>query len=390
MSTHLRLKRSLDSGVVPSNGSLELGELAINIADRKVWVGTGGTTAPPVLLSDYFASLTGGVSAGDGITLDSNLSLTLDVEYVIDIIQQQISNAGLGGLKSGYSISLSLNTNGETIISFVEPTWSIAATTTATDIAGVPAGTSLVGLTAFQILEDILYAYQPVVVTAFNTGLGTTNIEIGTEIPSSNPVSTTWTVTNSGNAVAGGVTVLWTSTNLVSGAGYASSSGTVFSGANVGSTPRSTTYDASGNKFRSDTVNGNVVFRINVDQTQGADATTTQTYTWRSKCYYGKSTNNSLTTFTGSSLSGGGNFIVSSTTFPSSDLSLAEVNGYVYVFVHNNFTITKFFIGATDVSSTFTLQSTNTITNSLGASASYKVYRSNEELNGSFTLTIQP
>jgi len=62
--TVVKLRRSETSGVVPDNGSLALGEIAINIPDKKVWVGTGGNTAPPVLLVDYDAMIGGGGASG--------------------------------------------------------------------------------------------------------------------------------------------------------------------------------------------------------------------------------------------------------------------------------------------------------------------------------------
>lgn len=62
--TVIKLRRSETSGVVPDNGSLALGEIAINIPDKKVWVGTGGNVAPPVLLVDYDAMIGGGGASG--------------------------------------------------------------------------------------------------------------------------------------------------------------------------------------------------------------------------------------------------------------------------------------------------------------------------------------
>jgi hypothetical protein len=72
---------------------------------------------------------------------------------------------------------------------------------------------------------------------------------------------------------------------------------------------------------------------------------------------------------------------------PDTTLNFTDGAGYAYIFVHNNYTLDYFAIGAT-VQNSFTLISTSSITNSYGATASYKVYRSNSPLNGSFNLTV--
>lgn len=80
-NTVLKLKRSTTAGVTPDAGSLALGEIAINIADRKVWVGTGGEVDAPVLISDYYGSLGGGssYSEGSGININSNNEIQVDL-----------------------------------------------------------------------------------------------------------------------------------------------------------------------------------------------------------------------------------------------------------------------------------------------------------------------
>ena len=80
-NTVLKLKRSTTSGVTPTTGSLALGEVAINISDRKIWVGTGGETDAPVLISDYYGSLGGGstYTEGIGINITTNNQIQLDL-----------------------------------------------------------------------------------------------------------------------------------------------------------------------------------------------------------------------------------------------------------------------------------------------------------------------
>ena len=50
MADILQIKRSLTASTVPSAGSLNEGELAVNIADKMLWV--GDTSGDPVLLVD--------------------------------------------------------------------------------------------------------------------------------------------------------------------------------------------------------------------------------------------------------------------------------------------------------------------------------------------------
>jgi hypothetical protein len=58
MATQIRIKKSTTASSVPPAGSLAQGELAVNITDQKMWVGTGGPSDPPVLLVDYTAPIT--------------------------------------------------------------------------------------------------------------------------------------------------------------------------------------------------------------------------------------------------------------------------------------------------------------------------------------------
>jgi hypothetical protein len=92
----IKFLRSSTAGVVPVG--LTYGEIAINVADRKLYVGGTG---------------------GDSVLIDS------------------------GGSGGGTG---------------TETTWTLTAPTTAVDIAGVPVGTTFaVGTNAISILEDILY-----------------------------------------------------------------------------------------------------------------------------------------------------------------------------------------------------------------------------------------
>lgn len=93
----IKFLRSSTAGVIPVG--LTYGEIAINIADRKLYVGGTG---------------------GNAVLIDSG-------------------GSGAGGTG-------------------VETTWTLTAPTTAVDIAGVPTGTTFaVGTNAISILENMLY-----------------------------------------------------------------------------------------------------------------------------------------------------------------------------------------------------------------------------------------
>jgi hypothetical protein len=253
--------------------------------------------------------------------------------------------------------------------------WSNTATTTANDIAGIPAGTTLTNSTALQILEAILYAYQSVSITNFSIANINSNYEIG-EIVGNGNRQVTLVASNTANIVANGVTISYSTS-------YGGGSGNLLAGVQYSSFPRTAAIPS----LSSSVVNSSVTFTATIDQTTGADATSSDTTRWWSRLYYGKSGSQNTNSFTGNNLAFGGNVLITSTSMPDTTLNFTDGAGYAYIFVHNNYTLDYFAIGAT-VQNSFTLISTSSITNSYGATASYKVYRSNSPLNGSFNLTV--
>lgn len=73
MPVILRTKRSTTPGQVPSG--LQLGEVAVNIPDKKIWIGSG--SEPPTLLSP--SENLDGLIAGDGISINTNNEINLDL-----------------------------------------------------------------------------------------------------------------------------------------------------------------------------------------------------------------------------------------------------------------------------------------------------------------------
>ena len=77
--TTIQTKRSTTTTSVPADSTLALGELAVNITDKKVWI--GGLTAAPVLLVDYALFASGGVTyfEGSGINISTEDVISLDL-----------------------------------------------------------------------------------------------------------------------------------------------------------------------------------------------------------------------------------------------------------------------------------------------------------------------
>jgi len=257
-----------------------------------------------------------------------------------------------------------------------QSTWSNQAQTTANDIAGIPAGTTLTNSTALQILEAILYAYQSVSITNFSIANINSNYEIG-EIVGNGNQQVTLGASNTANIVANGVTISYNTS-------YSGGSGNLLNGVSYSTFPRPATIPS----LSSSVVNSSVTFTATIDQTTGADVTSSDTTRWWSRLYYGKSVSQNTNSFIGNNLAFGGNVLITTnSSMPDTTLNFAEGSGYAFIFVHNNYTLDYFAIGAT-VQNSFTLIATTSITNIHGATASYKVYRSNSVLNGSFNLTV--
>lgn len=82
MSTVLKIKRSITEGNIPV--SLSLGELAVNIPDKKIWIGDASQT--PILISQYGAGGSGQTYyEGLGINIDTNNVISVDVGQGISV-----------------------------------------------------------------------------------------------------------------------------------------------------------------------------------------------------------------------------------------------------------------------------------------------------------------
>jgi hypothetical protein len=298
-----KVRRTIKPGVIPSG--LTYGEMAVNITDRKLYV--GGT-------------------AGNSVEI-------------------------LGG--SGGA----------------ETTWSLTTPTTATDIAGIPQGTTFdVGENSIAILERILYPYQNVSFSNFVSGLSS-SYELG-QTGGNGTVTATWTSSLPD--------ANWTPNSAgIAQTGFASA--TLLSGASPTADSASITYAA----LRSTSLASNsITVTLSAQQIEGSNPSTSATRSWWSRLYWGKSTNASLTD--PSSLSLGSNTLLESKSASSTTLTASAGAGYFYIFIHDSYTVTSMTLAGFDVAQDSVR--TVTVTNAYGFSTTYKVYRSLEELNGALSI----
>lgn len=92
MASIIKLKRSTTSGAIPADGSLQTGEIAINLADRKLFSSTDGTDVISVSGDRYNL-------ASDGSTTEASITLTVDNEALSN---DTISFVGQSGVIVSY------------------------------------------------------------------------------------------------------------------------------------------------------------------------------------------------------------------------------------------------------------------------------------------------
>jgi len=253
-----------------------------------------------------------------------------------------------------------------------ETTWSRVDATLATDIAGVPAGTTFAsGTTAIEILEQILYPYQPVSFSSFSTGLNAT-YELG-QTAGNGAGTVTW--------ATGGPDENWVSGSLyIYYSGFAS--GNLVSGGSPTADTASVTYPA----FRSTNIAANTLtLGISGQQDEGTNPVTrSQTRRWWSRLYWGKSTNPALTDPL-VLLNGSSNLLESTGSGTAAAITTAS-GGYFYTFIHDDYDISKMTLGGFDVA----LQPgyTASVMNTHGFSTTYKVYRTTNQLNDALTIIV--
>ena len=257
----------------------------------------------------------------------------------------------------------------DVIEGLVAEVWDDAALTTVT-VGGILSGTSLSGESSIDILERILYAFQPAGISNFNTTLATT-----LDLSASLTGDKTFQFSLSNQASASSLAITF----------FGIVSGTVVSG--LANTATSHTFTLP-NGLVSSTPGASLTYRLTATQTNGqyASVSTDRVTRWWSRMYWGKSDNTSLTNFSGLTVDSGSNIQIQTTGSTSTSVSLAAGSGYVYFFVHNSRSIIAISQGQLPVLGSFnngTPVATSTIAGIL-----YKVYRSNEILNGSIDFTV--
>jgi hypothetical protein len=108
MSSIIKIKRSLTQGSVPSEGSLELGEIAVNLFDRKLYVGNtyneGATAGVSTIGGEDYRLTTKNATSGEGVYLrllgDSILStnnVLLQPGEGVDVVRQSNGSITISG-----------------------------------------------------------------------------------------------------------------------------------------------------------------------------------------------------------------------------------------------------------------------------------------------------
>jgi hypothetical protein len=237
---------------------------------------------------------------------------------------------------------------------------------TTTTVGGILVGTTdLVGLNSIQVLERILYAFQPATISAFSIPFATNN-DLGITVSSG---TFNFSLTNALNVSS---LILSYSNN---GAAYA----------NIATLQNtSTSYSATSPVITSNTPGYFVTYKLRATQTNTQYAAVEQSRTiyWWSSLQYGKGSSIGENDFRNLNVDLGSEQIRSTSSF-TQNISVAAGGGYVYLFIHNTRQINSIFQGPLNVTSAFVLQGTNTI-----QGIPYKIYRSTEFLNDALDFTI--
>lgn len=370
---------------------------------------TGAVVLGPTdLLGMTSARLIGRTTAGTGpseqLTVGSGLklsgqSLTIDPDAVVPATATITAGVGLtggGDLKDDPTLNVDFAASGTSSATKavradderIVP-WSDQTPTLATNLAGVPAGTVLpVGETAVEILQRILYPYQPVTFSGFAVSGLASVYDLGQPFITSGLA--TWTANGpQANWVAASGVITFTNPT-----GFTS---TVTSGfdpwtnsANLNPIPAITPPTTP-------RVQNAVTFTLDATQDIGDVPAVTVSRSWYSRMYFGKSTNANLLSPSFSIIgSGSGNFLQTTAAQGPSNYSavVGAGEGFFYLFIHDDYTLStaapyfglKFGGNALAQDPIITVQ----ITNAYGVTANYKRYKSTFSLGDAITIVVNP
>lgn len=364
-----KVRRTTTPGLIPAG--LTYGEMAVNLADRILYV--GGTAENAIEIAGgsgnyrfFYQADAPGLSQGYGITGETGQYDYLIGSRWID------SDTGreyvyIGDGDQWYWVEPPGGGGG------AEGTWIRPDATTATDVAGIPAGTTgLVGESSIQILERILYPYQNVTLSWVGTP------PVGTGLATQYELGQT-----AGN---GTFTAHWSSSspvaNWISNSAYIRYTGLATGTALTAGSPTANSASVQYPAFRGTAIGNSVSFSLTGQQVGGTNKVVTaapRTSTWYSKIYWGKSTNPNLTNPL--ALTSGGDALFASTG--SRTINTTDAGGYLYFFIHNNYTLTSMKYAGFDVALNAAV--TGSVTNAQGLTTTYKIYRSFFQLPGALT-----
>ena len=311
------------------------------------------------------------------ISVDGNLIVSgyIETGTIGAQFSEQIRDLFAATLVAGDNIDIDYSdTNNSISISTLGSVWDRNDATLATDIFGIPAGTTIAaGTDAITVLERILYPFQPATISTF-TMSGSTTVELGQSVSSP---SFTWVIGNLTNANI--ATLAWS--------GVASGS-SVFNPAS-----NQTAYDPAIGTVSSTTAGATLSFSLTVTQDDVAysNATSSRTVTWRPKIYVGRSTQSDYTNITNvTDITGGTDYFVSGTSPATSGggVSISSGSGFIYILVHSSINdLSTLSIDQTpgQLSAFSKVSSSHSINNGY-TNSTYKVYKSANQLTGSIRL----
>lgn len=346
------------TGVVPSPAELIPGELALNLADGKLFtVGMNGLILDLTALNSKFNLANS--QNGYLLTYDSSSG-----KYTPQPAPQS------------------------------ETTWTRTDNTTASNLTGIPSntpGSTLVGENAIEILERILYPYVPVALSGFSVSGLSSVYEIGQSFAASG--TATWTAgTPSANWVTASGYIAITNPS-----GVKSDIAGPFNPTSQSQVLTFPSFSAPTNPISSNSI----TLELRASQTVGgAVAPQTLSRNWRSRMYFGKSSSSNLLTptFDIATGTGSGDLLnTSSSQGPSNQNAVVGAGaGYFYLFIHDSYTLSTAapYFGlkyggnalAQDVNGVVTVS----VTNAYGVTANYKRYKSENIINDAITVIINP
>lgn len=347
---------SIQTGVAPTAAELYPGELALNLADGKLFtLNLAGVVIDLTSINSMFSF--SGAAAGDVLTYDSATGR----------FTPQAPGA-------------------------TETLWSRTDNTTTT-VGGIPSGTAgstLVGDNAIEVLEKILYPYVAPTFSGFSVSGLSNPFEIGQSFPASG--TATWTA---GNPTA----------NWINNTGYiefTNINGTVTTQAgpfNPTSNSQVVNFPAVTppvNPISSNSIT--ITLKGNHNSSNPTTAQTSITRSWRSRMFFGKSSNSNLTTptFDIATGTGSGDLLNTSSAQGPSNYSavVGAGDGFFYLFIHDSYTLSTSapYYGLKYVTNALAQDAITTVsvTNAYSVTSTYKRYKSTNKINDAITIVINP